>query len=149
MKMKQVAVGIFLLFVGTCVVPINAIATPSSQNFGDTTRLKIDSTPPYVMVTKPQKGWWYLFSLERKSPIRDVILIIGKINVTANATDTESGVNRVEFFVDDVLRWSDTTEPYFWIWSDKKPFSSYTLTAVAYNNAGDKNSDTLKVLKIF
>lgn len=149
MNRKTVVVGIILLFVGTCVVPMTAQVSSSSQNPGNTTCLKIEMNPPYVKITKPQRGWWYLFSFERKSPISDLTFILGKINVTVNATDNESGMNRVEFYVDDILQWIDYSEPYFWIWSDKKLLFPYTLTAVAYDNTGNKNSDTMKVWKVY
>lgn len=146
---KTVAIGIILLFVVTSIIPMTAQVSSSSQNQGNTATLEIEMNPPYVKITKPQRGWWYLFSFERKSPIHDLTFILGKINVTVNATDNESGVNRVEFYVDDILQWIDYSEPYFWIWSDKKPLFPYILTAVAYNNAGNKNSDAMNVWKLY
>jgi hypothetical protein len=75
-------------------------------------------------------------------------LVIGKIEVTANASDNQSGVQKVEFYVDEELKGTDATAPYSWTWSDRGNFFPYILKVVAYDNVGNQNSDELKVWKI-
>jgi hypothetical protein len=76
-------------------------------------------------------------------------LLIGKIPVIANASDNQSGIQKVEFYVDDDLKETVTTVPYSWTWSDRGNFFPYILRVDAYDNAGNKNSDELKLWKIF
>jgi hypothetical protein len=113
---------------------------------------KTDSTPPTVKITSPSKGFLYVnFGdvIIRKMPIFITTLIVGKIEVTATATDSQSGVSRVEFYIDDVLKANDTTAPYAWTWLERGFFFPYILQVIAYDNAGNQNSSELKVWKIF
>ena len=66
-----------------------------------------------------------------------------------NATDNLSGINRVEFYIDDVLQYTDYTAPYEWLWADRGFFFPYTVTVIAYDNAGNTNFDQLDVRKYF
>ncbi|HID25416.1 MAG TPA: hypothetical protein EYP23_03005 [Thermoplasmata archaeon] len=58
--------------------------------------------------------------------------------------DNESGVNRVEFYLDCVLKVSDNTPPYVWTWSTPS-FFKHTLKAVAYDKAENHDSDEVTV----
>jgi len=110
-----------------------------------------DITPPQVEITTPQKGFLYINLADiviMKIPFITT-LIIGKITVTANATDNQSGINRVEFYVDNELKATDTTAPYNWTWSERGHFFPYTLKVIAYDDAENKNSAEVKVWKIF
>jgi len=67
------------------------------------------------------------------------------INMTANATDPEGQVARVEFFSGTTLLGTDTTAPYAFTWSNVAA-GSYSLRAVAYDAAGaSANSATATV----
>jgi hypothetical protein len=114
-----------------------------------TTEIGQDTTPPYVALIAPLPGYIYI-------NWRDVFLlripffmtiVIGNINVVANASDAQSGINRVEFWVNDDLRCTDTTAPYNWTWSEKGIFQE-TLRVVAYDNAGNQNHTSLTLWKI-
>ncbi len=64
---------------------------------GTYTFITPDVTPPTVSITAPTDG----------------ATVSGTTNITANAADTGgSGVNKVEFYVNNVLRCTDTTSPY-------------------------------------
>jgi hypothetical protein len=109
-----------------------------------------DVTPPFVEITNPLPGYvyinlWDIFFV--KMPFFTTI-VIGKIDVTAFAYDNESGVNRVEFWLDTDLKSTDYIAPYNWTWSERGHFFPYTLKVVAYDNAGNHNQDELKVWKI-
>lgn len=77
MKRKCLAVVIFLLFVGTCIIP----SVPGNL-------LNDDTTPPITTITlngtMGENGWY-----------------VSNINVTLNATDDMSGVNRTNYRIDD------------------------------------------------
>lgn len=56
--------------------------------------------------------------------------------ISATASDSDGQVERVEFFVDNTLIGTDATAPYSAAWSSV-PAGTYTLSAVAYDNAGE------------
>ena len=111
-----------------------------------------DTAPPQVEIAIPQKGYLYINLADfiiMKIPFITT-LIIGKLTVTANATDNQSGINRVEFYRDNELQATDTTAPYEWTWTERGHFFPYVLKAIAYDNAGHySNSAEVKVWKIF
>jgi hypothetical protein len=53
----------------------------------------------------------------------------GNVSLTASASDGESGVARVEFYVDGALKVTDTTAPHGVTWSAKKR-ATYTPPVV-------------------
>jgi hypothetical protein len=71
-------------------------------------------------------------------------IIFGGITIEVDAFDVESGVNRVEFFIDDTLKHVSTGWPYEWFWNEWT-FGFYTLKARAYDNAGHSNIDRVEV----
>jgi len=110
-----------------------------------------ENTLPIVNITSPVEGYLNinilgLFVVKIRS---FTTAVIGRINVTVNASDNQSGIQRVEFFVDNELKGTDTSAPYTWKWVDRGHFFPYTLTVIAYDNYGNQNSDTLKVWKIY
>ena len=114
-----------------------------------TTKELNDTIPPSLTITSPQKNFLYI-------NLRDIIVIkvpfittwvIGQIEVTAVASDAQSGINRVEFMVDNELKATDTTYPYSWMWDEPEPLFPYILKVTAYDNAGNQNSQQIKVWK--
>ena len=91
------------------------------------TSLKYDSSVPSVDVTSPASG----------------STVAGTVNVQANASDTPSGIARVEFYVDGGLIGTDTGSPYSYPWdtSGLAPGSAHNVTAKAFDNAGNSQSD--------
>ncbi|UFS69117.1 Ig-like domain-containing protein [Geomonas sp. RF6] len=80
-----------------------------------------DATPPAVALTSPLAG----------STVR------GAVSVSANATDAV-GVTRVEFYVQGAIAATTTTAPYSFTWNTASVANgSYTLTAKAYDAAGN------------
>ena len=75
-------------------------------------------------------------------------LIFGYIEVEVFATDDISGIEKVEFYVDNILQSNDTIPPYSWTWS-KKEFFRHNLEVFAYDIAGNQNIKELVVLKFF
>jgi len=104
--------------------------------------IKIDKTHPTINITKPRQGYLYIFNREIIK-ISSITMIIGWINITVMATDTGNGINRVEFYIDDVLKETDTTYPYEWL-MDEPMFFKHTLKTVAYDNAGNTATDEIE-----
>ena len=82
-----------------------------------------DTTPPAVSMTAPASG----------------STVSGIVTVSANASDTGSGVHDVQFFLEgNPLGASDTTAPYSVSWDTTTTANNvYHLTAVAKDNAGN------------
>jgi myo-inositol-hexaphosphate 3-phosphohydrolase len=75
-----------------------------------------DVAPPTVSITSPTAGQ----------------AVSGTVTVSATASD-DVGITRVEFYVDDVLRHTDTGAPYSFAWPSTA--GSHSLTAQAFDAA--------------
>jgi hypothetical protein len=104
-----------------------------------------DATPPTVEITKPINA---LYFMNKQIFNLTIPVIIGMIDVTVTASDDDSGVDRVEFFIDLQYQGNDTTAPYSWTWTEKS-FFYYTIKVTAYDKAGNSASKDLKVWKFF
>jgi hypothetical protein len=122
-----------------------ALTAGAIWNF--TTEIEQDVTPPDVRITVPLQGYIYinwndLFFL--RIPFI-MTFVIGKITVVAEATDNQSGISKVEFSTNMVLRHTDDQAPYNWTWSEKGLFQ-YSLQAVAYDKAGNSAASNIVTL---
>jgi outer membrane protein assembly factor BamB len=98
-----------------------------------------------VTITRPEPGI-YLANI-RILPFRSP-LIIGKVLVQAEVQfENISHVDRVEFAVDDIVKFVDTERPYEWRW-EQRSFGRHILKATAYM-ADATISDTCSVLRLF
>jgi hypothetical protein len=79
-------------------------------------------------------------------PLSGGTLIIGPIDVDVTATDNDSGVDRVEFYVNLQLIGNDTTAPYSCLWS-QMAFFRQTLTVKAFDKEGNVASQDFEVWK--
>jgi hypothetical protein len=77
--------------------------------------------PPTVSLSNPASGATFL------AP--------ASIAISASASDSDGTIARVDFYAGTKLLGSDTTSPYAFTWSNVFD-GSYTLTAVARDNAG-------------
>lgn len=105
-----------------------------------------DDTPPHVEVTKPENGVYYYNSKAASLPFMSVI--IGYIDIEVTAYDADSGLNRVEFYINGMLKSTDTSEPYVWTWDESPKRGFHTITVVAYDNAGNSESDEVMVWRV-
>jgi hypothetical protein len=105
------------------------------------------SITPSSVPTTPPSGDQELPMVSITSPMTGTVLSRGStITVLASATDN-IGVTKVEFFEGNSLKCMDSTAPYSCSWKlPKKPNASYSLSAKAYDSAG--NSKTSSVVSI-
>jgi hypothetical protein len=104
-----------------------------------------DETPPVIAITKPANALYFM-NIEI-IPFPSAV-IIGKIDINVSAADDDSGIDRVEFWIKDQLKATDTTEPYGWTWSERA-FLIYLIEVVAYDKEGNSASAIKSVLKFF
>ncbi|MFB6346160.1 MAG: Ig-like domain-containing protein [bacterium] len=107
-------------------------ATDDSGNVGaDTISVTVDNTPPDVTsITNPSDG----------DTVSDTV------SIEVNASDTESGLNKVEFLVDGADIGTDKSSPYQVDWSSSSvPDGDHVLTAIGYDTASNTRSDSITV----
>lgn len=113
-------------------------------------------TPEITMkITKPKPGIYIVNRL--MFPILTTIisrflprftpLIIGSIDITVNITKSTMGCNRVDFYIDNTYRWTDSQAPFTYFWTALS-LSKHVIRVVAYDNAGPCTIETLTVRKI-
>lgn len=90
-----------------------------------------DTTNPYVLITYPING----SNVSRNS----------NLTITANASDS-SGINRVEFYVNNSLECTDYSANYSCNWHvPVKKNVNYTIRSQAYDTVGNSSSYTVVV----
>ena len=103
---------------------------------------------PAVNITTPAKGWLYIRNF-KILPFFTTILF-GNVKIEANAANYIYGIDRVEFYVDNWLRRTDTTSPYSWTWRLNSHIKHrHTIRVVAYDNEGNSATDEILVWKFF
>lgn len=120
----------------------NIDPSPATRSFiVDTTD---DTDPPIITITRPRPRHLYIADMIETSPAPATI-IIGKITTTVDAYDEKSRVTRVEFYVDDDLKYVDDSPPYEWQW-DETVFWRHTLKTVAYDTSQNSAVDEISVI---
>ena len=108
------------------------------------------NTSIVVNVSRPEKGLY--INNKRIIPFKfipsNAIIIIKNIEV--DATVVGGGVvDRVEFSVDGVLKETDTTAPYSWLWDEKTPLHPrHLITVTVYDTEGYHTNRELSVIKL-
>jgi hypothetical protein len=112
--------------------------------------IRIDATPPAVVLERPPEGSIVLNGLaEAGSPLLPVTVATGAIEIRASASDATSGVRRVDLLVDGALRDSDAAAPYEFTWeAGDEAVGEHVLEVQAFDRAGSDASDTREVLTV-
>jgi hypothetical protein len=111
-----------------------------------------DTTDPTVEITKPIKAL-YIFNFKIRRFLIRKAFIIGRIDIEVEATDDESGMDYVEFYIDGELKTNLSTPPYKYRWKrDRIRIRIFKhlheIKVVAYDKAGNKAKEEIKVWKI-
>ncbi|RLF38572.1 MAG: hypothetical protein DRN12_08235 [Thermoplasmata archaeon] len=94
-----------------------------------------DNNPPTVIIEKP-RGHLYLLDREILPTLFGRAIIFGDISIEINATDKETGIEKVEIWIDDKLKYTATEKPYKWIWNEFA-IGKHLLKAVAEDRVGN------------
>ena len=100
-----------------------------------------NTAPPAVEILRPNN---YLYIGDREIIPTDSPIIFGKITVKADATD-DSGIKKVEFYIDDNLKETIEKEPFEWLWNETA-FFKHSIKVIAYDKAGNTASDEIDVI---
>jgi hypothetical protein len=117
-------------------------ATGNVETHHTVPTFRIDSgSPPSVAITAPEPGL-YLFGNKLLSSSN--VFIIGAFEIQATASDAESGVYRVQFFLDGDIIAEDTEVP-FSAYCAQKHMGAGTIKVVAEDFSGNTAEDTLDI----
>jgi hypothetical protein len=110
-----------------------------------------DDAMPNVEITSPEMGFLYFHLFEKQFKIHInppyATLIIGKIEIAANATD-DSGIDCVKFYINNELKATIIEAPYVWSWNEENQFFPYVIKVTACDCDGNENSTELGVWKL-
>lgn len=151
-----------------CRIPMNSEDQPEDLTFGGLTSADFnnDGYDDFVAggvqgvirlfinnhglaaITRPHPSRLYIFDKEYESPIaEDKIVIIGRITIDVKPV---SELQKVEFYIGDILRKIDTTYPYNWTWRvGGSLLQKRTIRIVAYDITGKSSVAEIKVWKFF
>jgi hypothetical protein len=104
-----------------------------------------DWEKPQVSLEKPRRGQLYLWNKEIIPLPIGMTIVLGGIDIEAHALDNDSGVSKVEFYIDEVLRYSDNQAPYAYLWDERALFV-HTLEVKAYDNEENEASVDTRLL---
>jgi len=99
------------------------------------------SNETIFQIDKPLPGYLYRKDREIMPTLLGNTCIFGGITVKASAS---SKIKKVEFYIDDTLKFTDTTPPYEWEWNEKALFL-YKLRIVGYTEEGTSKADSLDI----
>ncbi|GEM_PF-1168947 len=100
-------------------------------------QIKIDTTQPSVSLKKPKEKTLYVLDRELiRLPFHT--LILGKITIEPQASDTGSGIEKIEFFVDGEIRYTDIIPPHEWVYDEPAIlYHRHTLKLKTFDSAGN------------
>ena len=109
--------------------------------------IRIDKEIPSLKIVSPKEGYIYIANRKIMSSLFGNTIIIGKFVVEAEANDGISGIDYVEFILNDEILWKDYVAPY----TTPLPqgFSFNELKVIAYDKAGNSvESSKIRYVKI-
>ncbi len=117
----------------------------------DTVTLQIidtrnDQYPPSFEITKPKQNSFYFN--DNKILFWVGILSIGDLSIEIEGYDDSSGIDYVDFYLNDELTYTDTTYPYAWEWT-KSGFFKNTVTITMVDNTEKSSQQTILIWKFF
>ncbi len=121
---------------GTYSLTAVAVDNDGEKTTSSVVSVRVDpaaNQPPTVTLTAPANGASFT------AP--------ATVTLTATASDPENSLARVEFYSGTTLLNSDTTAPYSFSWPSVAA-GTYTVTAVAYDNAGASASSTTATITV-
>jgi len=112
------------------------------------TTKKFDNIAPKVSITRPERGL-YIFDNKILPRFIRPSLIIGKITIIVNATDKDTGIEKVEFYINGKLKGTDSSEPFSYVWKRDRIrlFHIFVIKVIAYDEDGVTDSDKMIVRK--
>ena len=138
MKKKIIGILVCMLLMLTSLSIVSA--KPTTEN-------EITSFNSEISIVKPNGIIIFNFQiapLPSQGQFRSIV--IGKVDVEV---EVGSSVNKVEFYVDNELKETDTQAPYGWTWDERTTFPPiHRLKVVGYDGDTEVGNDEIRLLYI-
>ncbi len=92
-------------------------------------------------IIKPEKA---LYIFNKKIMPLSSALIIGKIDIEVVATSYQYEIDKVEFYIDDELKYTDYEWQYKWLW-EERAVGAHTIKIIAQDTANNTATDEQEV----
>jgi len=110
-----------------------------------THEILIEGKAPHLKINRPKRAIYYK---DRWLAPFFFPLIIGDIQIWFGANDNESGLDRIELYIDDELKEIFDIVPKSWLWDETLSYK-HEIKLIAYDKAGNMNSKTKNVWKFY
>ena len=94
----------------------------------------------YASIAKPEEGKLYLMDREIMTIGGNRTIVIGGITIEASTNG-----DKVEFYVDDELRYTDEDAPYAWFWNETA-FGNHEIKVIARDSEGNEAIDKVNII---
>ncbi len=128
---------------GENIIRFYSIDEAGNEEDVNTNTIKIDKTAPTIIIKDPKQGYCYFFGRSIFPTLRNKTIIIGRITVEVDVTNTSSGIKDVEFYVDEDMKYNTSVSPYVWKWG--MAFGRHTLEVKVFDMAGHNTSKEMEV----
>jgi parallel beta-helix repeat protein len=111
-----------------------------------------DTTAPWLKLDSPTNGLYIRDNQHLARLLKHRIIILGRVTFAVEAFDAQSGVAKVQFYVDNMMRPAAelTQPPYQWTWKHHSMLRhKHTIAVVAFDNAGNENDIVFDVFRLF
>jgi len=112
-------------------------------SLGDPTLCVIQ--PMKMKIMRPENG---VYMADRKVLPFKAPLCFGKITINASVQSQNYGIEKVEFYVDNVLQQTATAVPYEWTWTHWA-FFKHVVKVVAYDTGGRNTTRQVTLWRFF
>ena len=127
-------------------VSVTITAVDATGDVGENSASIIaDNTAPEISITKPRAGFYFMDGM-RLLPF-SYPFIIGQITFETEVSDEGSGVESVQFYLENELEATVTEPPYQWLW-DRAASGFFDAEIVVTDRVGHQNFDEVKDLFI-
>jgi len=103
-----------------------------------------DTTPPLISIEMPMPQHILIFRIFYKFPLPNP-WVIGELPVVLCVSDESGVIDRVEFYIDGKLKYTNTSYPYYHIFREKSFGRLHTITVKAYDGIGNSATAEIKV----
>jgi uncharacterized repeat protein (TIGR02543 family) len=109
----------------------------------------VDPNAPVVEIIKPTKGIYF-----KDMKILPFIypVVLNEITIQANASDEDTGIERVEFYINGELKETDVTEPYQCLWNENLSnifsIKKHNIEVKAYDLTGNSASKEVDIIRV-
>lgn len=138
-KYRWLSVAVCVLFISMLFFVAMRYSTGIGSNEQTINAVHTNHNSISVEITKPKQGYLYINDREI-IPLFFATIVLGPITIEVTVESTNP-VEKVEFYVDDELKYPDYVSQYSWEW-DETSSSRYTIKAVAYDDS-DSSYDEL------